>query len=249
MTFLVALLFVGGCEKGGPDPEKKNTPVLGEKEEKTEEGKTEKGNAGVVLLTEEKMKSAGIKVQKARKEAVSAPQSSTAAIEFNADRIARVSSRVACRARGIRASQGDRVEARQTLIYLDTAELNQAWAEYIKAKGRRELVLRNLKREETLYEKKISPEKDVLKARQELSEIEVDLALAKERFRILGIDLTQMEEERSKGVEGPPLIPISSSIGGVVVERSVSHGEVVSPDKVLFIRSRSFHLLGFDRHL
>ena len=31
------------------------------------------------------------------------------------------------------------------------------------------------------------------------------------------------------------MIPISSPIGGVVVERCVDHGEVVSPDKVLFI--------------
>ena len=230
LVFLSTLLLVEGCEKNGPDRGEKKTPVVEEKE-----GKREEGKAGVVLLAGEKLEGAGIKVQKARKEAVSAPLSATAAIEFNGDRIARVSSRVAGRIRGIRASQGDRVEARQTLVYLDTVELNQAWAEYIKAKGRRELVLKNLKREETLYEKKISPEKDVLKARQELSEVEADLALAKERFRILGIDLTQMEEERSRGVEGPPLIPISSSIGGVVVERSVSHGEVVSPDKVLFI--------------
>jgi cobalt-zinc-cadmium efflux system membrane fusion protein len=121
------------------------------------------------------------------------------------------------------------------LVYLDTVELNQAWAEYIKFKGRRELSLKNLKREETLYEKKISPEKDVLKARQELSEAEADLALVKGRFRTLGIDLAQMEEERNRGEEGPPLIPISSPIGGVVMERSISNGEVVGPEKVLFI--------------
>jgi multidrug efflux pump subunit AcrA (membrane-fusion protein) len=119
LVFLFALLFVGGCDKNGSDTKGKNTPVIEKKE-----GKTEEGNAGVVLLAGEKLKGAGITVQKARKESVSAPLSATAAIEFNADRIARVSSRVAGRARGIRASQGDRVEARQTLIYLDTAELN-----------------------------------------------------------------------------------------------------------------------------
>ena len=225
LVFLVALFFVGGCKKKGPERKEENTPVVEEKE----------GNAGVVLLAGEKLKGADIKVQRVRKESVLVPLSATAAIEFNADRIARVSSRVAGRIRGIRASQGNRVEARQTLVYLDTVELNQAWAEYIKFKGRRELSLKNLKREETLYEKKISPEKDVLKARQELSEAEADLALVKGRFRTLGIDLAQMEEERNRGEEGPPLIPISSPIGGVVMERSISNGEVVGPEKVLFI--------------
>jgi cobalt-zinc-cadmium efflux system membrane fusion protein len=89
------------------------------------------------------------------------------------------------------ASQGDRVKAGQPLAYLDSVELDQTWAEYVKAKARLELAQQNLKREETLFEKKVSPEKDVLKARQEVTETEADLNLSRERFRLLGVDLSQ----------------------------------------------------------
>jgi cobalt-zinc-cadmium efflux system membrane fusion protein len=114
-------------------------------------------------------------------------------------------------------------------------ELDQAWSEYVKSKSRLELALSNLKREETLFEKKISPEKDVLKARKDLSEAEADLTLSREKFRLLGIDLTQMELQKNYGSgDSHPFIQISSVIDGVVIEKSVTQGEVVSPEKVLF---------------
>lgn len=82
--------------------------------------------------------------------------------------------------------------------------------------------------------KKISPEKDVLKARQELSEAEADLNLSKERFRLLGIDISRMELKINGKENDHPLIPISSAISGVVIEKTVSQGEVVGPEKALF---------------
>ena len=92
---------------------------------------------------------------------------------------------------------------------------------------------KNLKREETLFEKRVSPEKDVLKARQELKEIEADLMLAKEKFRILGVNISQFDDKKTNGHH--PLIPVPSPISGTVIEKNVSQGEIVSPDKILFV--------------
>jgi cobalt-zinc-cadmium efflux system membrane fusion protein len=117
---------------------------------------------------------------------------------------------------------------------LDTVELDQTCSEYLKAKSRQELALSNLKREETLFEKKVSPEKDVLRARQELSEVEADLLLVKEKFRLLGIDVSQVDLQKNRGGINHPLLPIPSLIDGVVLEKSVIQGEVVSPEKALF---------------
>ena len=91
---------------------------------------------------------------------------------------------------------------------------------------------KNLQREETLFQKKISPEKDVLKARQELGEAEADLNLAKERFRMLGVDVSQFGS--SKGNGNHPLIPVTSPVGGVVIEKTITQGEMVNPEKTLF---------------
>jgi len=111
-------------------------------------------------------------------------------------------------------------------------ELNQIWADYRKAQGKVELARRNLQREETLFLKRISPEKDVLKARQELAEAEADINFAQDRFRLVGMDVTHFAASKASG--GYPLVPVASPVGGIVIEKSVTQGEVVSPEKMLF---------------
>ncbi|MCL4536266.1 MAG: efflux RND transporter periplasmic adaptor subunit [Nitrospirae bacterium] len=217
-------VFISGC--GKKESPKEEKPATEKKEGH------EKEEPGVVILSEEKQKAAGIEVQKIAPESVSAPISATAVIELNADRVSKISPRTSGRIVRLIASLGDRVKAGQPLAYFDSPELGQIWAEYLKAKGRVELTRKNLKREETLFEKKISPEKDVLKARQELSEAEADISLSKERFRLLGIDITPFEAERKNGDH--PLLPLSSPISGAVIEKNVSQGEVVGPEKALF---------------
>ncbi len=217
-------VFISGC--GKKESPKEEKPAAEKKEGH------EKEEPGVVVLSEEKQKGAGIEVQKIVLESVSAPISATAVIELNADRVSKISPRTSGRIIKLTASLGDRVKAGQPLAYFDSPELGQIWAEYLKAKGRVELTRKNLKREETLFEKKVSPEKDVLKARQELGEAEADINLSKERFRLLGIDITPFEAERKNGDH--PLLPLSSAISGVVIEKNVSQGEVVGTEKVLF---------------
>lgn len=231
LTWLVILLFgvvasLTGCER--KESSKSDKPSA------SAEKKEEQKDPGVVTLSPEKQKVSGIEVEKVVSESLSLPISATAVIELNADKLSKVSSRVTGKIARVTVSQGDRVKAGQALAYLDTVELDQTCSEYLKAKSRRELALSNLKREETLFEKKVSPEKDVLRARQELSEVEADLLLAKEKFRVLGIDVSQMDLQKNGGGVNHPLLPISSLIDGVVLEKSVIQGEVVSPEKALF---------------
>lgn len=217
-------LVITGC--GKKESPKEEKPAAEKKEGH------EKEEPGVVTLSEEKQKAAGMETVKISSESISVPVSATAVIELNADRVSKISPRTSGKIVRLIASLGDRVKAGQPLAYFDSPELGQIWAEYKKAKGKVELAQKNLKREETLFEKKISPEKDVLKARQELSEAEADLNLSKERFRLLGIDITPFEAERKNGEH--PLLPLSAPISGVVIEKNVSQGEVVGPEKTLF---------------
>ncbi|MCC6347292.1 MAG: efflux RND transporter periplasmic adaptor subunit [Nitrospirales bacterium] len=242
VVLLMVLLFgmsvaLTGC--GREEAPKEEKTAAGAKKGETEEagGKEEKGEGepGVVALSLEKQKASGVEVMKVAAEAVAVPLTATAMIELNADRVSKVSPRVMGKTTKIMVSQGNRVKAGQPLTYIDSVELDQAWSEYVKAKGRRELALKNLQREEALFEKKVSPEKDLLKARQELSEAEADLALSQNRFRLLGIDASQMERAKNGGRSAHhPLIPLSSPITGVVIEKTVTQGEVVGPDKTLF---------------
>jgi len=186
----------------------------------------------VVHLSAEAQRVSGIKVLTAVPEPFSAPIEATAAIELNGDRVAKVSARTSGRLVKISASQGDAVKTGQALAYFDSPELGQAWAEYAKAKGRTDLARKSLEREETLFSKKISPEKDVIRARQQLAEAEADLTFAYEKFHLLGINVEHFENKQTG--DQHPLIAVTSPISGSVIERTAMQGEVVNPDKTLF---------------
>ncbi|MEK6743955.1 MAG: efflux RND transporter periplasmic adaptor subunit [Nitrospirota bacterium] len=200
------------------------------REDEHKEG--EHGEETVVHLSKEAQKASGVEVMAAALEPFSAPIEATAAIELDGDRIAKISARTSGRLVRIAASQGDAVKTGQALAWFDSPELGQALAEYAKSKGRADLARKNLEREETLFSKKISPEKDVIRARQELAEAGADLAFARERFHLLGIDIDQYEKKHEG--DQHPLIAVTSPISGSVIERTATQGEVVSPEKPLF---------------
>lgn len=231
LIVLSAALLLSGC--GKKETPKEGKPATAEgKKEGGHEGEHEKEEPGVVTLSPEKQKTAGIEVRKIALEDAAVPLSATAVIEMNMDRSSKISSRVAGKAVRILASQGDRVKSGQALAYLDSVELDQTWADYLKAQGKVELARKNLQREETLFEKKVSPEKDVLKAKQEMGEAEADLNLAKERFRLLGVNVSEFETTKGNG--NHPLIPVTAPVSGVVIEKTVTQGEMVNSEKALF---------------
>ena len=220
IALLVAGLFFYGS----------TTKKVNVDEHKNEQAQEE---TAVVRLSKEAQKASGVEVMAAALEPFSAPIEATAAIEADGDRVAKISARTSGRLVKIAASQGDAVKIGQALAWFDSPELGQAFAEYAKAKGRADLARKNLEREETLFSKKISPEKDVIRARQELAEAEADLTFANEKFHLLGIDVEQFGNKQ--GGNQHPLIAVTSPISGSVIERAATQGEVVGPDKPLFI--------------
>jgi cobalt-zinc-cadmium efflux system membrane fusion protein len=186
----------------------------------------------IVKLSEEAQKASGIELREAVLEPLASPIEATAVIELNADRVAKISARTSGRLVKIAASQGDVVKTGQALAWFDSPELGLAWAEYAKAKGRTNFARKNLQREETLFAKKISPEKDVVRARQELADAEADFTFAQEKFHLLGVDIAQFEQKHVG--DQHPLVAVSSPIRGSVIERAATQGEVVNPDKTLF---------------
>ena len=232
VLLLGLIVLFGGCGKKDANDHDKEAKTAEHKQAGHNE-KDHKDEPGVVTLPQAIQKSSGIAVRPVTMVSAAVPLSATAAIELNLDRSAKVSPRVTGKAVKIMASQGDRVKVGQVLAYIDSVELDQIWSDFSKARGKAELAKKNLKREETLFEKKVSPEKDVLKARQELGEAEADLYLARERFRLIGVDINQLAANQGNGQH--PMIPVSAPVGGIVIEKTVTQGEVVGPEKTIFM--------------
>jgi cobalt-zinc-cadmium efflux system membrane fusion protein len=227
ITAAVIALFYAGS-----DPHRARTAAVHEEGEHHDEGgHTEEQR--IVKLTADAQKTAGITVRTVAPEPLAAPIEATAAVELNGDKVAKVSARTSGRLVKITAAQGDTVKANQPLAYFDSPELGQARAEYSKAKSRVEASRKSVSREETLFEKKISPEKDVIRARQELAEAEADLSFALEKFHLLGVDIDRFEMKQG-GEHRHPLVAVASPISGTVIERTATQGEVVGPEKTIF---------------
>ncbi len=231
-TLLLALpFFLISC---GSKQEKRGSEAAEERGEKHDNPESHV-KEGMVTLKPESLSNAGVQVEKVRLVPHGATLAATAMIELNADRVSKISSRVSGKIAGVFASQGDRVQAGQRLAMLDSVELDQAWSDFTKAKGKRAWALSNLEREERLFEKKVAPEKDVQRAKQELNEATADVTLSTERLGLLGVDTGRLGENNSGGgARNRPLIPISSPLAGIVVEKTVTQGEVVGPEKMLF---------------
>lgn len=230
VALLAVLVVTGACSKKEPPAEQK--PAVGASKGETHQ--EDEHEEGAVELTPEAVRTAGIEVQQVVAVAPSESIGATAVVELNGDRVSRVGPRVAGRCVTVKASQGDRVRAGQILAQIDSVETDQAWSDYLKARAQLDLATRSVKREETLFAKKVSPEKDLLKARQELGQAEAEMLLAKEKFRILGVDVRQVDTNTDGTSHNHPLIPVVSPLSGIVIEKSVTQGEVVAADKTLF---------------
>ena len=231
VVFFAALVLAGGCSQKEKTEEQRTPKAV----RKAETEKKEAPPEGLVKLTPEGVKAAGIEVQTVAATTPSALISATAVLEMNGDRVARVNPRAAGRAVSVNASQGDRVRHGQVLAQIDSVDMDQAWSSYLKAKGRLDLAARSARREEILFQKKVSPEKDLLKARQEFSEAEADLLLAKERFRLLGVEVQHLGTDTNGTDQKRPLIPVCAPLSGAIIEKTVAQGEMVGPEKTLFM--------------
>jgi multidrug efflux pump subunit AcrA (membrane-fusion protein) len=199
---------------------------------------------------------AGIDVQLVERQPLSERISGTGEITYDATRLAALSPRVAGTAWRILKNIGDPVRAGEVIAVVDAMAVGQAKSELVKALVAEDLAQTDANRlaelgSEVVAAKLILEAKavlgkaqaDVLSAEQTLANLglPVDVSTLRglpkttaiERLRFLGLP-TELVREFDSGISTANLIPIRSSIDGVVVERQVVSGEVVDPSRVLF---------------
>ena len=132
------------------------------------------------------------------------------------------------------ASLGDRVAAGEVLAVLDSVELGEARASYLWARARDEAARRRFERERSLREERISTEQDLLDAEAAAREAAADLALARESLCRLGLSDEEIEDFAWADPHGA-LVSVRAPFAGRVVERKATVGELVGPERTLFM--------------
>lgn len=226
LALFVGALFLAACDRQEARTAAPTEQKAAAKDAKDGKGEHEEG--GKLKLSDEEIKTAGIRVEEIAEDSVADQVALTATIRANQDRVAHVAPRVSARIVKVGANLGDRVKAGQHLATLDSIELGEAHSAYRQAKSQAALAKADFLRAEKLKADEIVPEKDWLRARSEQEKALAALRAAEERLRML--DATHSDAET-----GPAsMFAVFAPFAGTVIEKHAILGELAQPDKSLF---------------
>jgi membrane fusion protein, heavy metal efflux system len=188
----------------------------------------------MVRVSAEKAQQLGIQVEVARAGGLQTSLTLPGAIALNTDRRVHVVSRIPGIVQEIRKQLGDAVRAGEVMAVIDSRELADTKAAYLAARERVTLAETTFTREKDLWEKKISPEEDYLKAKQALAEVRIELQVATQKLRALGF--SEASVQQLAGRVNAPLTryEVVSPLAGTVIQRHIAVGELFKDDTEAF---------------
>lgn len=190
-------------------------------------------NTGLVRLSDEQRRAAGITVGEVVEREVSVPVEASAQIEPPPNRVARVGSRVAGRVVRVTVGVGDPVLEGATVAVIDSPDLARAKADYLSTLARARLSRANADREKALFDRRISAEREWRQAEVDAVSAESEKEAAENRLHSLGVadaELASLQNE----THFKSTVNLTAPLSGIVVERSASIGQSVEPADMLF---------------
>jgi cobalt-zinc-cadmium efflux system membrane fusion protein len=195
-------------------------------------GEASDDQQGLVKLSEDEIKSAGIEFAAAEAGTIAHRIIVPGTIIPHADHIAHIAVKVSGTVAEMRKKVGDPVAANEILAILESREFADAKSEYLAARLNNELLQDLFERDKALWEKKISSEQQYLRSRNQAANARMRNDITRQKLFALG--LTEGE------IAGLPSEPeaflrrqeVRSPIAGRVMERKVELGVAVGRDNL-----------------
>jgi cobalt-zinc-cadmium efflux system membrane fusion protein len=156
-----------------------------------------------------------------------------ARVELDQQRVARIGATVTGRITETQAVLGQDVRKGERLAMLNSTELGMAQSAYLKTSSQVNLHRLAVNRAKRLLASDVIAAAELQERETMLVEADVDLRTATDQLRVLGMsdgDLARLSKEKKIH----SFLPITASIGGTIVERTVTVGQVVQPADALF---------------
>ncbi len=237
LFFLIASF---ACDRGeGQDASRANAPGASAVPEQRAE------HAGEVHLTAEAVISNGIKIEAAARHVLVPTLTAPARVAFNAEAMAHVGSPLMGRVSDLRARLGDDVKKGDVLLIVESPELGGAQSDFLQKRAAAsaagpsvELAKSSYERAKALYDKSEGIAlTEVQKRESEFRAADAARAIAtaaaegaENRLHLFGMDQAAVDL-LAKTTEITPHFAVTAPISGRVIQREVTLGELVSPEK------------------
>ncbi len=139
------------------------------------------------------------------------------------------------------AQLGDELRPGAVLAVIHSTELTTAQLAYLKARATAELNRRAAERARVLVANDVIGTAELQRRETELALAEAERKAAADQLRVLGLGERAIEALGRQGAISSTA-PVVATLGGVVVERKVTQGQVVQPADALFTVADLSHL-------
>lgn len=198
-------------------------------------GEHDEGAEGLIKLTEEQIKAAGIEIVAAKPGTLAKEVSVPGRIVINANAQAKVVPKLAGTVAKVHKQIGESVTAGEVLATLDSREMADAKAEFLAAVRSAELAKSVLVREERLWTQKVTAEQDYLSAKNAQQEAAIKVDLAHQKLHTIGLSEDEIAALPNGSNEATTrFYDLRSPIAGKITTRELVMGQVVGADKDVF---------------
>ncbi|MDH2240156.1 efflux RND transporter periplasmic adaptor subunit [Pigmentiphaga sp. GD03639] len=188
----------------------------------TEEGHDDEG---VIKLTAEQTAQSDIRVSIAGPGTITPSTRFPGEIRFNADRLAHVVPRVAGIVEAVSADLGQTVKGGQVLAMIASTSLSDLRSELTAAQRRAELADQTFKREERLWNEKVSAEQEFLQAKTAREEANIAVQNARQKLAAVGAGPV---------ASGLNQYALRAPFEGVIIAKHMTLGEAVTETEQAF---------------
>lgn len=189
---------------------------------------------GKVQLPDATLTSAGIEIQVAGPRRMTTTLEVPGEIKADQTRVAHVVPRLQGVVLEVVRREGDRVARGDLMAVINSRELADAKSAFLAAGQRVEFARVALDREENLWKKKISAEQEYLEARRQFDEVRLAQDVAGQKLLALGLSQAAVAALPSAAAANLARYEIRAPIAGTVIERDVTVGESIPPDRNIF---------------
>ena len=182
---------------------------------------------GKVQLGDDVLKSTGIEIREVGPRPMTSVLELPGEIVADETRVAHVVARVSGVVVDVFRKSGDSVSRGDVMAVIDSRELADARSAYMVAVDQTKFLSTAAEREEALWKKKISAEREYLAARRDFEQAQLGERVLAQKLLALGQSMAEVQSLTTAPVERLPRFEIKAPLSGVILERDLAVGEAI----------------------